>query len=145
MNIKFNKFRLNTANIRIKSLRSKVMLGFLALVALLLFSSVVSLVELRHIGWQTQTILAESNRNMTLACDLLDAVEEQNHALQQMFLRGDMTYDTVYSKRLSDLSARLNLAREQQTVGIDSVESAFENYTDVAKFYRIRSAIGDVE
>ena len=145
MNIKFNKFRLNTANIRIKSLRSKVMLGFLALVALLLFSSVVSLVELRHIGWQTQTILAESNRNMTLAGDLLDAVEEQNHALQQMFLRGDMTYDTVYSKRLSDLSARLNLAREQQTVGIDSVESAFENYTDVAKFYRIRSAIGDVE
>lgn len=121
------------------------MAGFLGLVVLLLFSSVVSLVELQRIGSQTQSILAESNRNMTLASELLDAVEDQNHALQQMFLRGDISYDTVYSKRLLELSESLAAAQEQQTVGIDSVQAAFERYTEVSKFYRIRSAIGDTE
>lgn len=131
--------------LKIKSLRGRVMAGFLGLVVLLLFSSVVSLVELQRIGSQTQSILAESNRNMTLASELLDAVEDQNHALQQMFLRGDISYDTVYSKRLLELSESLAAAQEQQTVGIDSVQAAFERYTEVSKFYRIRSAIGDTE
>lgn len=131
--------------LKIKSLRGRVMAGFLGLVVLLLFSSVVSLVELQRIGSQTQSILAESNRNMTLASELLDAVEDQNHALQQMFLRGDISYDTVYSKRLTDLSELLTRAQEEQTAGIDSVQKAFERYTEVSKFYRIRSAIGDTE
>ena len=131
--------------LQLKSLRGKVMISFLGLVVLLIFSSVVSLVELRRIGSQTQSILAESNRNMTLASELLDAVEDQNHSLQQMFLRGDMSYDTVYSKRLLELSESLAAAQEQQTVGIDSVQAAFERYTEVSKFYRIRSAIGDTE
>ena len=132
-------------DLNIKSLRSKVTVGFLGLVVLLLFSSVVSLLELRRIGQQTQNILTASNQSMTLAGELLDAAEEQNHALQQMFLRGDMSFDTVYSNNLKILSERLEQSLQMQIAGIDSVQTAFDNYTEVSKFYRIRSAIGDTE
>ncbi len=139
---KVNKKR---ATLTRTSLRTKVMSSFLGLVVLLIFSSVVSLLELRRIGYQTQEILTASDRSMALAGELLDAVEVQNLALQQMFLKGDMSYDSIYSNKVAEMQHLIANTSNQQLAGIDSVKIAYEDYCEVAKFYRIRSAINDTD
>ena len=126
-----------------RSLRSKVMMGFLCLVVLLIFSSVVSLLELRHIGQQTKTILTASDNSMTLASELLDAIEEQNRAMHPMFLNDNMSYDSVYSHQVAVLTSLISQARQEEVVGIDSIEIAYEKYTETTQFYQIHKAIND--
>lgn len=126
-------------------IRRKVMVGFLVLTVLLLFSSVVSFMELKRIGTQTQGILAASNKSLTLARTMLDAIDNQSYALQQMFIAGDQSYDTLYSANIAVFANALEGAKNDRLAGIDSIEIAFNDYMDVAQYYRVRSAMPDVD
>ncbi len=129
---KSSKQRLK--NIR-NSLRTKVNIGFLGLAILLVFSSIVSLVELREIGTQTQAILTASKDNMTLASEMLDVVEERNIAMQECFLSDDFTIQpNIQSIKDSKLAVLLKQAHEKGVAGIDSIETAYNQYCQVTEY-----------
>lgn len=126
-------------------IRRKIIIGFLSLAALLVFSSVVSFFELGRIGTKAQQIHIAGERSMELSSTMLDAAQEQNFAVLETFLTGQTQYDTVFLAGRDSFAAALQIAEEQQLQGLDSVRAAFDEFRNVSDMYIVKGFISDTE
>ena len=126
-------------------IRKKITIGFLILAMLLVFSGIVSFFQLSRIGAETQNILRLSQRNMELAREMLDAAEEQNFALLQMFMGENLDYDTLFMEGKERFAIALDNARAEGFTGLDSIAAAYQRYEESAKYYVLHSIEGDTE
>ncbi len=94
-------------------IRKRISIGFLSIVALLFFAGMISLFELNRVGDDAKEILQASERNMQLAREMLDAVQEQNVAMIHLVMYGDRSYDAVSRAGLSRLDSMLVVAQEE--------------------------------
>ena len=126
-------------------IRKKIIIGFLSLAALLVFSSIVSFFELGRIGTKAQQILTAGERSMEISSNMLDAAQEQNFAVLQTFVTGQTQFDTVFLASRDNFAAALQTAQEQQLQGLDSIQAAFDEYQKVSEMYIVKGFISDTE
>lgn len=126
-------------------IRKKIIIGFLSLAGLLIFSSIVSFFELGRIGIKAQQILTVGEQSMDLSSRMLDAAQEQNFAVLQTFLTGQTSYDTLFLSGREHFSEALKTAEEQGIAGLDSVKSAYLGYKDISEMYVVKGFISDTE
>lgn len=113
-------------------IRVKIMIGFLSLGALLLFSGIISYFELSRLSSTTTQMLDTSTRNIEFSRRMLDAVQDQNTALLHIEVLGLNDYDSL----LMDGGQRFNQAIEEtgfyvyDLPGLDSIYEARRQYND---------------
>lgn len=73
---------------KIESLTTRVRLAFLSITLLLLFSGVMSLLELERVGTDTEKILSASKSNVDLAGEMREALDKQDRAMRDMAVMG---------------------------------------------------------
>lgn len=74
---------------KVESLTTRTRLAFMSIVLLLLFSGVMSLMELQRVSNDTEKILNASKSNADLAQDMREALNQQNKAMIYMAIKGD--------------------------------------------------------
>ncbi len=126
-------------------IRRKIIIGFLSLAALLVFSSVVSFFELGRVGTKAQQILTAGERSMELSSSMLDAAHDQNFAVLQTFITGQTVYDTLFVAGRDNFASALREAEEQNLTGLDSLKLAFEAYQKSSEMYMVKGFISDHE
>ena len=109
----------------IAGLRKRVTVGFLSIVILLFFSGMVSFLELSHLSQDTGNILEASQRNISLAKEMLDAAHNQNVALIHIAVFGDRSYDSL---------CRASLERLENTLAIAQQEAVDKSFLDSLAF-----------
>lgn len=109
----------------VTGLRKRVTVGFLSIVILLFFSGMVSFLELSHLSSDTGNILEASQRNISLAKEMLDAVHDQNVALIHISVFGDRSYDSL---------CRVSLERLENTLLIAQQEAVDKSFLDSLAF-----------
>lgn len=97
----------------VTGLRKRVTVGFLSIVVLLFFSGMVSFLELSHLSNDTGDILEASQRNISLAKEMLDAAHDQNVALIHIAVFGDRSYDSLCRASLERLENTLLTAQQE--------------------------------
>ena len=97
----------------VSGLRKRVTVGFLSIVVLLFFSGMVSFLELSHLSSDTGDILEASQRNISLAKEMLDAAHDQNVALIHIAVFGDRSYDSLCRASLDRLEKTLLIAQQE--------------------------------
>ncbi len=99
---------------KIESLTTRIRLAFMCLTFLLLFSGVMSLMELERVGHDTEKILLASKSNVDLAGEMLDALNKQNNAMINMAVKGEdiKLHRATCEEGIKDLSHTVGLAKE---------------------------------
>ena len=97
----------------VTGLRKRVTVGFMSIVILLFFSGMVSFLELSHLSQDTGDILEASQRNISLAKEMLDAAHDQNVALIHISVFGDRSYDSLCRASLDRLENTLLIAQQE--------------------------------
>ncbi len=99
---------------KIESLTTRVRLAFLSITLLLLFSGVMSLLELERVGTDTEKILLASKSNVDLAEEMRNALDKQDRAIRDMAVMGhDINrHRTVCEESIRDLSSAISEARD---------------------------------
>ncbi len=115
-----------------KGIRKKINTGFLVLIVLLMFSGMVSLVELDRFSKRTQVLLESSYSHLELSKRMLDAAEQQNSSLLQMVLSGRTEYDPAYIEAGRDFDAALHEISgiEDREAVLDSIVVARDRYRE---------------
>jgi len=124
-------------------IRKKIIIGFLSLAALLVFSSIVSFFELGRVGTKAQQILAAGEHSMELSSSMLDAAQEQNFAVLQTFITGQTLYDTIFIAGRDSFAAALETAEKHGLTGLDSLKTAFDAYQKSSEMYMVKGFISD--
>ncbi len=88
---------------KLKGIRNRIIISFLGVVLLLLFSTLVSYFELRRLSDETATILESNRRNIELVREMLSAMQSQNVAFLHMTVLHNAEYDTLYGENISAL------------------------------------------
>ncbi len=94
-------------------MRRRVTMGFLSIVCLLLFSGLVSLVELGRLSRDTDDIMQANRRNIELAEAMLDAAHDHNLAMIRLAVFGDRSRDSLCRSSLQRLEDRLQEAQSE--------------------------------
>lgn len=106
------------------SIKSRVLLAFLSIISLLVFSGVMSLLELERVSHDTEEILRASKESTDLAREMVNALNEQNDAIIEMAVIGGSLVDiTPHYNRCVESIHRLVTASEkvqQRMVDIDT-------------------------
>lgn len=118
-------------------MRAKILLGFLVLGLLLLFSGMVSYFELNRMGKNTREVLEESSHNVELSEKMMDALNEQNITLMQAITLDSPRYDTIfYSLRAKFDSALEEITQnEDNLMEVVSIHSARDSYYELIEEY----------
>lgn len=78
-------------------IRRKMIVGFAGLAVLLFFSGVISLVELRRLGKETESLINSSAKNMELSRQMLDALQDQSILVVQYNRGFTQNFDSLYN------------------------------------------------
>ncbi len=110
---------------RIESLTTRVRLAFMSIILLLIFSGVMSLVELQRVSSDTEEILMASKSNSQLAVEMLTALEQQDKAMFRMAIEGDNINDhrAVCEQGIRNLESSAHRAKDVVSKG-DNPQSA---------------------
>lgn len=108
---------------KIKGIRKRVIISFMSVVLLLLFSSLVSYFELRRLGDETAMILESNKRNIELVRDMLSATQSQNITFMQMTINENKKYDQLYRDNLKTLEMAVESTRKDNPTNelLDSI------------------------
>lgn len=96
------------------TLRTRLLLGYGYLTALLLVTAGVSALGLQRFGRGLDRVLAEDVTSVQAAMDMLDALERQHAAVFRLLL-GDAGAEAALSGADADFAAALGVAREHAT------------------------------
>lgn len=115
-------------------MRRKITAGFLVLILLLLFSGVVSFLELAWLTKRTEAILESSARNAELSKRMLDGVEQQNSSLLEMIALHTEHYDSLFRAGGIEFDAALEEASEMGAADTDlgGIIRERDRYRDLA-------------
>ncbi len=105
-----------------KGIRKKINAGFMVLIVLLMFSGMVSLVELDRLSKRTQTMLESSYTHLDLSKRMLDAVERQNSSLLHAVMFGQAGSDSTFTAAGRDFDEALRGVSE-----IEDIEAVFDS------------------
>ncbi len=94
-------------------MRKRVTIGFLSIVCLLVFSGLVSLVELGRLSRDTDDIMQANKRNIELAEAMLDAAHDHNISMIRLAVFGDRSRDSFCLSSLQRLEERLQAAQNE--------------------------------
>ncbi|MFR9650226.1 MAG: hypothetical protein SNJ33_04455 [Rikenellaceae bacterium] len=121
--IKGFKFKKNDAAIKLKGIRRRVIISFLGVVLLLLFSTLVSYFELKRLGDETANILESNRRNIELVREMLSGLQSQNVAFIQMTIFHNAEYDVIHSENIDALEqvVEVTLAESPDNALLDSI------------------------
>ncbi len=111
--IKGFKFKKNGVAIKLQGIRRRVIISFLGVVLLLLFSSMVSYFELNRLGDETAAVLESNRRNIELVRNMLDGMQSQNVSFIQMTIFHNANYDSIYFKDVDKLESVVNVTHAE--------------------------------
>lgn len=99
---------------KIESLTTRIRLAFMSITFLLLFSGVMSMMELQRVGHDTEKILMTSKSNVELARDMIDALNKQHEAMMYMTVNGEAVslHRTACEEGVKELSVNVDIAKE---------------------------------
>lgn len=130
-----------------KGIAKRVTVGFMAIVALLFASGIISLFELSNLSNDTESILAASRRNMEIAKEMLKSAHEHSAAVQHIALFGEQEQRDVCRRAMSDLEGKLAAARSEavDATRLDSLSMGVIRVREVTELYLFSSSIAGVE
>lgn len=95
-----------------KSIGSRVAIGFLSIVVLLSVSGVISLFGLSNLSYDTEQILSASRADMVAAKDMWRSAHDHNRAALDVALFGDNSHKQECRKAVAEINARLSSVRD---------------------------------
>ncbi|MCD8174062.1 MAG: hypothetical protein LUD76_11540 [Alistipes sp.] len=129
------------------SIRKKISLGFWCLALMLVFSGLVSLLELRRLGRSTGNLLQTSTHSMELSKRMLDAVQEQNTSLFQTIVLERNSFDETFRHGHDEFESALGEAARTATdrLELDNIYTARQRYYELVSNYLDESMDTDIE
>ncbi len=131
-------------------LRKRVYRGFGCIVLLLVFSGMVSMLELGRLSRDAGEIFGASSRNAELAQEMFDAAQNQHTALMHVAVLGQKAYADSSRVSAERLSTALAQAREEiyDSTSLDSLSRAVgrlratvDSYLDIVSVERNDSSV----
>lgn len=118
-------------------IRQKIILGFFSLGMLLFFSGMMSYLELSKLSTSTQSVLDTSFKNLELSKTMLDAVQDQNTALMQMMVSGNLESDSMLfvGRQKFDKAIREAQVSIRDLKDLDSIYAASLRYNEVVNLH----------
>ncbi|MBP3497995.1 MAG: hypothetical protein J6K33_09205 [Alistipes sp.] len=120
-----------------KSLGSRVTIGFLSIVLLLFASGIISLFELGNLSNDTEIILSASRRNLELAKEMLKYAHDHSQATLNVACFDDNTQRDICRRTMSDLEGKLAAARSEAVdiEGLDSLSISVTRLRELSESY----------
>ena len=129
-------------NLHINSLARRLRVAFTSIILLLIFSGVMSLLELERVSHDTEEILMASKSNVDIAGEMIAALNEQNDAMIYMAVVGDeresrrvQCLNSIEHLRLATESACERMSTTENAVAADSLRMQAERINQMANDY----------
>jgi len=134
-------------------IRRKILSGFVGILILLIFSSLVSLFELERLSKSTQEIIDKSSQTMKATQAMLNIIHDQNTTLLQLIILSDSTNhsnnEITGKKNFIDAKNTISSifadsdALKQVTTASKEYEKVLKNFTPIDKQSNAKWFIGE--
>ena len=106
-----------------KGIRNKVLVGFLCIILLLVFSGIMSLFELNRLSRDAEIIFTASQRNAELSKEMFDAAQDQRNSVMNMIAFSDNKYKEAYEQSTERLKAAIIEAQNESVTDDNALDS----------------------
>ena len=116
-------------------MRRKIVLGLCSIAAILLLSSVISILEYRRMSDYVSELIASNIKSINLAQKLSDITQEYNHQMLAVVVQNDISimpdFDLDFFMAQSD-SLKLSVTSESALPMVDSVVVSFDEFMNTS-------------
>ena len=127
-----------------KTIRRKILIGFLALSVVLFCAVIINVFEITRLQKSTEEVIAEGAETTEYATRMLNALQKQNRAVLNMLILGESASSAEYYEGVYELNAVILEAMESKpSASLTAINDANTNYHDIVELHSLNSSNDD--